>query len=73
MANGHIALELVEDVVGEDFRHQSHALDVRQAGAIGDGNARRFLSSMLQRIEPEIDLPGRVGMPVDRDNAALFF
>ena len=72
VADGHRARQLLQHVVGEDLRHQPHALDVGQVLAVGRGDARRLLSAMLQRIEAEVGLPRRVGMPVNGDHAALF-
>jgi hypothetical protein len=40
--------------------------------AVGGGNAGRFLSAMLQRIEAEVSFARRVGMAVDGDDAAFF-
>ena len=39
VADGHGAGELGEDVVGEDFRDQAHALDVGEVLAVGGGDA----------------------------------
>ena len=39
VADGHGAGELGEDVVGEDFRDEAHALDVGQMIAVGGGDA----------------------------------
>ena len=50
---------------------EAHALDVRKAGAVGDGNAGGFLPPMLKGVETEINLAGCVGMSVDGDDAAL--
>jgi hypothetical protein len=40
--------------------------------SVGRGNAGGLLPAMLQRVEPEINLPRRVGVPMDRNDAALF-
>src|SRR5271170_4646514 len=72
VADGHVALQLVDDLVGEDFSDQSHALDVGEASAVGDGYAGGLLSAMLKGVEAKIDLAGRVGMSVDGDDTAFF-
>ena len=64
--------QLLQHVVGKDFRDQAHALDVGEVLAVGGGDARRLLAAMLQRVEAEIRLPCRVGMPVNGDDAAFF-
>ena len=70
--DGHVALEARDHVVGENFRNQPHALDIREMGPVGCSDAGGFLPTMLQRIEPEIDLPRRIRMPVNRHDAAVF-
>jgi hypothetical protein len=72
VADGHGAGELGEDVVGEDFRDQAHALDVGETLTVGGGDAGGFLAAMLEGVEAEIDLTGSVGMAVDGDYAAFF-
>jgi hypothetical protein len=72
VADGHLAGQLGENVVGEDLRDQAHALDVGQMLAVGGGDAGRLLAAMLQGVEAEIGLAGGVGMAVDGDYAALF-
>jgi hypothetical protein len=39
---------------------------------VGGSDAGGFLSAMLQRVEAEVDLPGRVRMAMDGDHAAVF-
>ena len=72
VADGHVAGQLGEHVVGEDLRNQAHALDVGQMLAVGRGDAGRFLPAMLQRVEAEVGLARGVGMAVDGDDAAFF-
>ena len=72
VSDRHVAGKLVQHFVGEDLRNQAHALDVGEMLSVGGGDARRFLSAMLQRIQAEVGLPGGVGMSVDGDDAALF-
>ena len=72
VADGHIAFEARDDLVGENFRDQTHAFDVREVGAVGGGDAGGFLSAMLEGIKAEVDLAGSVGMAVDGDYAAFF-
>ncbi len=42
-----------------------------QLGAVGGGDARRFLSAMLQRVEAEIRELRRLGMPENAEHAAV--
>ena len=72
VADGHVAGKLGEDVVGEDFRDQAHALDVGEVLAVGGGDAGGLLPAMLESVEAEIGLAGGVGMAVDGDYAAFF-
>ena len=72
VADGHVAGELGEHFVGEDFRDQAHALDVGEMLAVGGGDAGRFLAAMLEGVEAEIGLARGVGMAVDGDDAAFF-
>ena len=72
VADGHVAGQLGQHVVGKDLRDQAHALDVGQMLAVGGGDAGRLLPAMLQRVEAEIGLARGVGMAVDGDDAALF-
>ena len=51
---------------------QAHALDVGQVLAVGGGDACRFLSAMLQRVEPKIGLARGIRMPMNGNHAALF-
>ncbi len=73
VADGHVALEPREDLVGENFRHQAHALDVREMRAVGGGDAGGFLPPMLQGVKAEVDLAGGIRVVVDGDYAAVFF
>ena len=61
-----------QHLVGEDLRHQPHALDVGKMLTVGGGNARRLLAAMLQGVESEIRLARGIRMPVNGDHAALF-
>ena len=72
VADGHLAGELGEHIIGEDFRDQAHAFDVGQMLSVGGGDAGRFLAAMLEGVEAEIGLPGGIGMAVNGDDAALF-
>jgi hypothetical protein len=72
MADGHVARELGEYVVREDFRDEAHAFDVGEALAIGGGDAGGFLTTMLERVEAEVGLTGGIVMSVDGDYAAFF-
>ena len=72
VADGHVALELGEHVVGEDVGDQAHAFYIGEILAVGGGDAGGFLSAMLQGVEAEIDLTGGVGMAVDGYYSALF-
>ena len=72
VADGHVAGQLGEHFFGEDVGNQAHALDVREVLAVGGGDAGRFLSAMLQRVEGKIGLTGCVGVAVDGDDAAFF-
>ncbi len=72
VADGHVAGELGEHIVGEDFRDQAHALDVGQMLAVGGGDAGRFLAAMLEGVEGEIGFARGVRMAVDGDDAAFF-
>ncbi len=72
MADGHIALELGEDIVCEDVGNQAHALDVGEIPAVGGGDSGGLLSAMLEGVEAEIDLPSCVGVAVDGYYSALF-
>jgi len=71
VADGHFTGKLGEDVFGEDIRHQPHTFDIGKLVIVGGRNAGRFLAAVLQRIKSEICLMGRIGVPVDRDHAAL--
>src|SRR5690348_15599782 len=71
MADGHRSRQLLQHVVGEDLRDESHALDVGKMLAVGRRDAGGFLSAMLQCVESEIGLACRVGMAVNRYDTAL--
>ena len=64
--------KLLQNLVGEDFRNQAHALDVGEMMAIGSGDAGRFLPAMLQRVEAEIGLARGFRMAVNGDHTAFF-
>jgi hypothetical protein len=72
VANGHGAGQLGQHVVGEDFAHQAHALDVGQVLAVGGGDACRLLSAMLKCVERKIGLTRGMRMPVNGYDTAFF-
>ena len=59
VADGHVAGELGEHIVGEDFGDQAHALDVGEMLAVGGGDAGGFLAAMLQSVEARDRLRAR--------------
>ena len=72
VADGQVAGQLGENVVGKDFRDQAHALDVGKMRSIGGGDAGGFLTAMLESIERKIGFARGMRMAVDGDDAAFF-
>ena len=60
-----------KNVLGKDVGHQSHGAVGAQSQAVGGDDARRFLSAMLQRMQPEVSQLLRLRMGVDGDHSAL--
>ena len=71
MTNRHLPRQFLQHIIGKDFRHQAHALDVRKMLSIGRGDAGGFLPAMLQRVQAEIRHPRRIGMAVNGNDTAL--
>ena len=72
VADGHGAGKLGKYVVGENLRHQAHALDVREMLPICGRDAGRLLAAMLQGVKAEISLACSVMVAVNGDHAAFF-
>jgi len=72
VANCHRAGKLGQHVLGKDFAHQAHALDVCQALAVRGSDSCGLLAAVLQCVKPKICLARRIGVPMDGYYAAFF-
>ena len=66
-----VPCSLRQDVLGEDSATSPMALWARKRQAVGGDDARRFLSAMLQRVQPEVSQLLRLRVSVDRHHSAL--
>ena len=57
----------------EDLGHQPHAPVLADVLAVAGDDAAGLLAPVLQGIEAEVGQPGRLGMAVDAEDAAVFF
>ena len=69
--DGERAVELRQNILGEDVGHQSHGAMGAQSQPVGGDDARRFLSAMLQRMQPEVSQLLRLRVSVDGHHAAF--
>jgi hypothetical protein len=73
MADGYVPLEWRQARLIEDLGNQSHVLDHGHAAPVGDGDASRFLTSVLEREETKEGEVGNVlARGVDPEDAAGF-
>ena len=54
MPDGEMAVEGGEPALVEHLGHEAHVLDDGDRLAVADGDARRLLAPVLERIEPEV-------------------
>ena len=72
VADGDVAVEVVERLLVEDLGHQPHLLDHVHLVAVADPDARRLLAAVLERVQPEVREVGDVlARVVDPEEAAL--
>ena len=71
MPDGQVAGESGQHVHGEDLVDQPQAAVGAHPAAVPHHNAGGFLAPVLQGIEAEVGQPGRLGMAVDAEHAAL--
>jgi len=71
MPDGTMAGEALETLAAEGVGHPAHGLLHLKGPAVGRGDAGRFLSAVLQRIEPEIDDVGGLGVVPHAEQPAL--
>ena len=65
------AFEPLDHIFFESVGDQPHLAVGDQPLAVGGNDAARFLAAVLQRIEPEINHVGRLGMAIDAHHRAL--
>ena len=66
------ALQAEQRLLIEDATHQAEALVEGEASAIGDGDASRLLSAVLERVQPDVgQARDRLARRPDADDAAL--
>ena len=71
VTDGAVPFQALDYVFFECVGDQAH-LPVRdQAFAVGGNDAARFLTAVLERVEPQVDHVGRLGMAVDPHHCAL--
>src|SRR6476660_600147 len=71
VADGHRSCEVLEGLIVENVRDQSHALMQVEMIAVPGDDAGRFLSAVLQRIKSEIRQIGRFLVAVDAEDGTL--
>ena len=71
VADGAVAAEAIEGLVGEDVVHQAHGLVDADLRAVGGRDAGRLLAAVLERVEAEVGQPRRLGMAEDPEQAAV--
>ena len=64
-------MERQQDILGKDVSDQSHGAMGAQSQPVGGDDARRLLSAMLQRVQPEVSQLFRLRVSVNRDHAAF--
>ena len=72
VADGHFAGQPAQHFRSEQIRDVAHAAMGVDHAAIARGDPGAFLSAMLQRVETQVGQIRGLGMPVDREDAALF-
>ena len=72
MADRSMPGQPIESGLLKNLRHVTHIAFGKQMFAVRSHHAARFLSAMLQRIEPEIGHARGFRMSVDAKDAALF-
>jgi hypothetical protein len=60
VADRDLALQPAQVLLGEDLRDEAHVAQDGQPATVGDGDAGRFLPSVLKREQPEIRDAGNV-------------
>ena len=73
VADGQMTRELIQDGRVEDLGHQPQAPVHADPGAVAGDDAAGLLAPVLEGIEAEIGEPGRVRVPVNAEDAAVFF
>src|SRR5207249_4758037 len=63
----------IEDVPGENLRHQPHAFVGAKLNAVGGDDSGAFLAAMLQGIEAVVGQFGGIRMPVNAEDPAIMF
>ncbi len=71
VTDGAGAFEPLDDIFFEGVGDQSHLPMGDQSSAVRGNDAARFLAAVLQRVQPEIDHVGRLGMAVDAHHRAF--
>ena len=71
MSDGERAVERGQNILGKDVGHQSHGAMGAQGQPVRGDDARRFLSAMLQRMQPEVSQFLRLRMGVDCYDSAF--
>ena len=56
----------------KDIGDQTHLSMGNKAFTVGGDDTTRFLAAVLQRIKPEVDQIGRLGMAIDSHHRAFF-
>ena len=71
VADGEAAGKLRELLLAEGVLHEAHRAVRRELLAVARDDTGRFLSAVLQRVEPEVRDVGRLGVAVDAEDAAF--
>ena len=73
VADGQMPRELIQDCGVEDLGHQPQAPVHADPFAVAGDDAAGFLAPVLEGVEAEVGDAGRVRVPVDAEDAAVFF
>ena len=69
VADGEAPGQLAELVLGEGVLHQAHGPVGVELLAVARDDAGRLLPAVLERVQPEVRHVGRLGVPVDAEDA----
>jgi hypothetical protein len=73
VADGQMPRELIQNFGVEDLGHQPQAPVHADPGAVAGDDAAGLLAPVLEGVEAEVGNAGRVRVPVNAEDAAVFF